>query len=86
MKCIHCEPGRNPRDELKKYKIGIAALQEIRRKRVRIMNTGDFTFFYSSNRNNTLVTRLLISRNYKDSVTGFEPFNERVMMWKECQC
>lgn len=42
------------------------------------MNTGDFTFFYSSNRNNTLVTRLLVRRNYKHSVVDFEPFNERV--------
>jgi len=42
------------------------------------MNTEDFTFFYNSNRNNTLITKLLVSRNYKHSIVEFESFNERV--------
>jgi hypothetical protein len=65
---------RSPSDEFKKYKIGTDALQEIRRKSDGVMNTGNFTFFYSSNRNNTLLT----SRIYKHSVVEFESFNERV--------
>jgi hypothetical protein len=68
---------RNLKDELK-YKIGIAALQEIRWKGVGSMDTGNFTFFCSDSRNNTLGGGILFIRNYKHSVTGFELFNEQI--------
>jgi hypothetical protein len=42
------------------------------------MATGDFTFFYSGNKNNTLGTGFSISGNYKHSIIDFEMVNERI--------
>ena len=69
---------RNLKGELNEYKIGPADLQEIIWKGVRIMDTGNFTFLFGCNRNNTLGTGLLVDRNYSHSVTGLEPVKDRI--------
>jgi hypothetical protein len=69
---------RNIKDELKKYKMGIVALQEIRQRGAGIMETGNFKLLYSGNKNNTIGTGFLANRNYKHSVIGFETVSKQI--------
>jgi len=64
--------------ELIKYRIGIAAIQEIRWPETEIMDTGDFTILYSGSMKNTLGTGFVVSKEYKGSIMEFKPINERI--------
>jgi hypothetical protein len=63
--------------ELEKYCIDIAAIQESQWKGTGVMDTGNFTMYYSGNISNTFGTGFLVRKKYKHIVTGFEPINER---------
>jgi hypothetical protein len=56
------ERPRNVKDEWKIYKIGTAALQQIKWEGVGIMYIGNFSFFYNCKRNKTLGTGLLVDK------------------------
>jgi len=56
---------RKLKEELTKYRIGIAAIQEIRWSGTEIMNTGDFTNLYSGSMKSTLGTGFVVSKEYK---------------------
>jgi hypothetical protein len=69
---------RQLKSELEKYSINIAAVQEIRWKGTGVMDTGNFTMYYSKNIGNTFGTGFLVRKKYKHTVIGFEPINERL--------
>ena len=64
--------------ELKRYKVTIAALQEIRWKNSDILKTKDYTIFYSGNNTNTLGTGFAVKKEAVSEVIGFKPKNERM--------
>lgn len=66
------------KSDLTKYKIHIAALQEIRWRGKEIMDLKDSTLFNSGNRNNTLGTGFLVSKRIKYLVIDFKAVNERI--------
>lgn len=68
----------NLTEQLKKYKVTIAALQEIRWKNSDILKTKDYTIFYSGNNTNTLGTGFAIKKEAVSKVIGFKPENERI--------
>ena len=68
----------NLTEQLKKYKVTIAALQEIRWKNSDIIRTKDYTIFYSGNNTNTLGTGFAVKREAVGKVIGFKPENERI--------
>jgi hypothetical protein len=65
---------RNLKHELKMYKIRIAFLPEILWKETVTMDTGNCTFFYSGNRNNTLAQDS--ESTQITSLSVFEPINK----------
>lgn len=65
-------------EELAKYNITIAALQEIRWKSSDTLKTKDYTIFYSNKDKNTLGTGFAVSHKIIDKVIGFRPENERL--------
>jgi len=69
---------RKLKEELTKYRIGIAAIQEIRWPGTVIMDTGDFTILYSGSMKSTLGTGFVVSKEYKGSIMEFKPINERI--------
>ena len=66
------------KEELTKYRIGIAAIQEIRWPGTEIMGTGDFTILYSGSMKSTLGTGFVVSKEYNGSIMEFKPINERI--------
>ena len=44
------------------------------------MDIGNFTLFYSGNKNNNLRTGFLVDRNYKHLVICFEPVSEGICL------
>ena len=68
----------NLTEQLKKYKVTIAALQEIRWKNSDILKTKDYTIFYSGNNINTLGTGFAVKNEAVSKVIGFKPENERI--------
>jgi exonuclease III len=69
---------RQLKSELEKYSIDIAAIQGIRWKGTGVMDTGNFTMYYSGNIGSTFGTGCLVRKKYKHIVIGFEPINERL--------
>ena len=65
-------------DELLRYRIVIAALQEIRWRDSDILNTKEYTIFYSGNNSNTLETGFEVKREAVNAIIGFKPVNERL--------
>ena len=63
---------------MNKYKISIAALQEIRWKNADILKTREYTVFYSGNNTNTLGTGFAVKKEVVNAVIGFKPENERL--------
>jgi len=51
--------------ELTKYRIGIAAIREIRWPGKEIMDTGNFTVLYSGRTKSALGTGFVVSKEYK---------------------
>jgi len=69
---------RKLKEELTKYRIRIAAIQEIRWPGTEIMDRGDFTILYSGSMKSTLGTGFVVSKGYKGSIMEFKPINERI--------
>ena len=65
-------------EELAKYNITIAALQETRWKNSDTLKTKDYTIFYSGKEKNALGTGFAVSKKIVDKVIGFRPENERL--------
>ena len=67
------------KEELNKYKIGIAALQEIRWSGSEIFDSGDFIMCYSGNKERRQFgTGFLINKKYKHLIMDFNPESERI--------
>ena len=66
------------KDQLKKYKVMIAALQEIRWKESSIMDSGDYTLFCSSNGTSNFGTGFVVHKKIKPAVLNFNPINGRL--------
>jgi hypothetical protein len=56
---------------LEKYRIDIAAVQEIRCKGSWVLDTGNFILMYIGNEGSTFGTSFLINRKYKEAVMNF---------------
>jgi exonuclease III len=69
---------RKLNNELTKYKIGIMVIQEVKWIGSDILDSGEYRVFYSRNENNTFGTGFVVHRDYKGSVLGFQPINERI--------
>jgi hypothetical protein len=62
------------KDELHKYRVAIAAVQEARWHRSEISNSGDFTICCSGNKEQSLFgTGFVIHKNYKHPIMDFSP-------------
>jgi exonuclease III len=75
------KPGtlKNLMQELKRYKICIAALQEIRWKENDIFDSDDYTTCYSgSNDRNLFGTGFLVHKRLRNSIIDFVPVDERI--------
>jgi exonuclease III len=66
--------------QMEKYRIDIISIKEIRRKGKGIMDTGNFTLFYSGHVSNTFGTGFLVNRKYKWAVINFEAIDERICL------
>jgi exonuclease III len=66
--------------QMDKYRIDIIAIQEIRWKGKGVMDTGNFTLFYSGHASNTFGTGFLVNRKYKRAVINFEAIDERICL------
>ena len=64
--------------ELDKYKVRIAALQEIRWRGTDVFRQKQYTIFYSGHTRNTLGTGFAVARQYESAVIGFKAINERL--------
>jgi len=69
---------RKLQEELTKYRLGIAAIQEIRWPGTEIMDTGDFTILYSRSMKSTLGTGFVVSKECNGPIMEFKPINERI--------
>lgn len=73
---------RNLRQEMTKYKVDIAALQEVRWKGIGIMDFRDYTLFNSGNVNKTFGTAFMVKKSMKHAVMNFEPVDERMCVMR----
>ena len=62
---------RNVKTDLQKYKIDIAATQEIKWRGTGVLDVGNFILLYSCNDSNTFGTDYLINRKYKQAIINF---------------
>jgi len=69
---------RKLKEDLTKYRIGIAAIQEIQWPGTEIMETGNFTNLYSGSTKSALDTGFVVSKEYKGSIMEFRPINEKI--------
>lgn len=69
---------RMVKDQLEEYRIGVAAIQEIRWKESGIMDSGEFTMFCSSSGTANFGTGFLVHRRCKPAVTDFKAVNGRI--------
>lgn len=69
---------KNLKEVMKNYKVSIAALQEVRWKGADIMDSRDYTIFYSGGNRKQLGTGFMVASNLKQTVLGFKPVNERL--------
>jgi len=69
---------RKLKEELTKYTIGIATIQEIQWPGTEIMDTGDFTILYSGSTKSALGTGFVVSKEYKRSIMEFKTINESI--------
>jgi endonuclease/exonuclease/phosphatase family metal-dependent hydrolase len=58
-------------------KIGIMAIQEVRWIGSDILDSEEYTVFYSRNENSTFGTGFVVQRDNKGAILGFQPINER---------
>ena len=68
---------RKLKEELTKYRIEIATIQEIRWPGTETMDTCEFTIFCSGSMKSTLGTGFVVSKEYKGSIMEFKPINAR---------
>lgn len=67
------------KQEMEKYRIGVAAVQEVRWKGNGIIRSGNYTIMYSGGDNGRLGgTGFLVDNKYKAAVINFNPVNERM--------
>lgn len=70
---------RNLIQELNKYNISIAAIQEIRWRGSEIFDSENYTVLYSGSGNrNNFGTGFLIHKKFKSNLLNFDPINERM--------
>uniref|UniRef100_A0A2C9KQI7 Endonuclease/exonuclease/phosphatase domain-containing protein n=1 Tax=Biomphalaria glabrata TaxID=6526 RepID=A0A2C9KQI7_BIOGL len=62
---------------LKKYRIPLVALQEIRWKDSNILRTKEYTIFYSGGSTNNLGTGFAVKKEMAGNVIGFKPVSDR---------
>jgi hypothetical protein len=67
---------RKLKDELTKYKIDFMAIHEVRWIGSDILDSGEYTVFIA--KMNNFCTGFVVHRDYRGSVLGFLPVNERV--------
>ena len=63
---------------MKKYNIGILAIQEMRWKGEGIIKSGDFTICYSGGSKSMYGTGFLINNCFKELLLDFNAFNDRI--------
>lgn len=63
---------------LKKYRIDILALQEVRWRGSDVLKTKEYTIFYSGNTTNTFGTAFVVHNKLLDKVKDFKDINERI--------
>jgi exonuclease III len=69
---------QNLKDLLRRYGIGIAALQEMRWKNKGIIKSEEFTIIYSGGEDNTFGTGFIIHKKYKHAIMNYEMCNVRL--------
>ena len=65
---------------MKSYRVAIVALQEIHWKGTGIMDSADYTIFYSGGNKNQYGTDSMVANRIKQEVLGFKPVNERLCL------
>jgi exonuclease III len=67
------------KDELHRYRVAIAAVQEVRWCGNEIFDSGDFTICYSGNKEQSLFgTGFVIHKNYKHLIMDFHSESDRL--------
>jgi tRNA(Glu) U13 pseudouridine synthase TruD len=66
------------KDQIRKYNIGIATLQEIRWKGKGLVHYQEFTIIYSGEEENNFGTGFIIHDKYKHAILNYEMHNERL--------
>lgn len=78
------KPGalQNLKEEMRKYRIGLVAIQETRWHGSGILQSGEYTLMYSGNTRGVVGaqggTGFLINNKYKPAIKNFTPINERM--------
>lgn len=67
------------KDKLRKYQVAIIAIHGVRWHGSEILYSGDFTIFYSRNKEQSLFGKgFIIHKNYKHLITNFHPESYRL--------
>ncbi|XP_022188473.1 craniofacial development protein 2-like [Nilaparvata lugens] len=65
-------------DQLKKYRVDVAALQEVRWRGSHILKTKDYTILCSGNNTNTFGTAFVVHNNLLGQLIDFKDIDERM--------